>query len=68
MEIDPTNIGALISDLAEIEKGLDLAKRRIQMIRRDLLIKIGEKKPVVEKITHYTAPDGRKLDLSRYRK
>lgn len=64
---DRENIRELVSDLETIDKDLDLMKRRVKMIKRDLLIAIGDRKPVVQNITEMIAGDGSRVDLSKYR-
>jgi hypothetical protein len=67
MEIDPTNIRELVSDLDEVEKNIDLMKQRVRLIKRDLLTEISGKKPVVRDISKHLTPGGRTVDLRKYR-
>jgi len=67
MAIDVEQIRELMTDLDEADKSLVLLQRRVRMIKRDLLIAIGDRKPVVQRIDAMTNPDGSKTDLKKYR-
>ena len=67
MATDVEQIRRAVSDIDEEIKQLDLHKRRLALVRRDLLIAIGDKRPILEKIDEYTGAGGKKIDLRRYR-
>jgi hypothetical protein len=67
MDCDEGQIRQAVCDLDEEIKQLDLHRRRLAMIRRDLLIAIGARKPVVVKVDFMTNPDGSRTYLKKYR-
>lgn len=67
MEIDREMVRQGIADLDEEIMRIEVHKRRLEMVRRDLLIAIGARKPMVERIDTMKNPDGTETDLKKYR-